>query len=89
VDDIERGDLVDTACALLLAAILLRDMAGAMPPKTFVSMPDDIRNRMLATVYQDTFDRLPGDVQAAARRRALADPDVVEARRIHEEGQHD
>lgn len=80
--DIERNDLVDAAYALLMAAILLRDMAGAMHPTVFVAMPEDIRDRMMRTCYQDTFDRLPADVRDEARARVMADPAIVAARAL-------
>jgi hypothetical protein len=82
VTEVERGDLVDAAYALLMAAILLRDMAGAMPAKTFVAMPPDIADRLMWTGYQDAFDRLPADVRGEARARVLADPAVVAARAL-------
>lgn len=69
----DRDNTVDAAYALLMAAILLRDMTGAMPRQAFVSMPDDIRDRMLSTIYQDAFDRLPRDVRYEARRLVMDD----------------
>jgi hypothetical protein len=75
-------DLKDTAWLVLMAAVLLRDMAYAMPPRQFVAMPEDIRNRMTATYYQDTFDRLPEDIRRQAQQRLLADPDVQAARNL-------
>lgn len=74
------------AYALLMAAILLRDVAGAMPRDAFQSMPDDIRNRMLTPLYQEAFNRLPVDVQAAARAMVETDPDVTNAKQIHISG---
>ena len=82
----DRDDLVDAAYALLMAAILFVDLVGAMPPKVFVAMPEDLRDRMMRTCYQDSFDRLPQDVQEEARALVMADPAVVAARAIHLEG---
>ncbi len=82
---VDRDDLLRVAWALLMAAILLRDVTGAMPPAALVSMPPDIRNRMCASYYQDAFERLPTDVQDEARVLVFADPDVQNARAIHAE----
>ena len=78
----ERDVLIDAAAALLKAAILHRDMMGAMPPSFYASMPEDIRNRLGATYYQDSFDQLPSDIQDAAIALLDLDPDVKAARII-------
>ncbi|MFJ8054933.1 helix-turn-helix transcriptional regulator [Streptomyces sp. NPDC096142] len=80
--DTGHAELVDAAAALLLAAITMRDLASAMPPAVFTSMPDDIRGRVVRHSYQGAFDALPADVQAEARAMVDADPDVIAARRL-------
>ncbi|MDT0567903.1 hypothetical protein RM704_10545 [Streptomyces sp. DSM 3412] len=78
----ERAALVDAAAALLIASITMRDIAGAMPPAAFASMPDDIRGRVTRPSYQGAFDQLPPDIQAEARALVDADPDIVAARNL-------
>lgn len=74
------------ASELLKAAILLRDLMDAMPLAVQAKMPPDIFRRCTSLSYQGAFDALPAEVRDAARAIALADPDVVEARRIDSEG---
>lgn len=78
----ERAALVDAAAALLMASITMRDLASAMPPVAFASMPDDIRGRLTRPSYQGSFDRLPADVRAEAQALVDADPDVIAARAL-------
>lgn len=78
----ERENILSAACALLMAAILLRDLHGSMNPHVRAAMPADLRNRMQSTCYQDSFNRLPVDIQDEARALVLADPDVSAARSI-------
>jgi hypothetical protein len=73
---------VEAAAELLKAAILLRDLAGAMPAGVMASMPPDLRNRLVDYTYQGAFDQLPENVRERARVIALADPMIQEARRI-------
>ena len=79
-------DEVRAAYALLLAATLMRDVLGAMPPAALVGMPRDIRSRMQPGIYQAAFDGFPPRVRHEAREMFDADPDVIEARAIHERG---
>lgn len=81
----ERDQVVPAAVALLHAAILLRDMADAMPIRVQASMPPDISNRMFNPRYQEAFDGLPQEVRAIARTIVAADPDLLEAQRIDRE----
>jgi hypothetical protein len=76
-----RGEVVYAAHALLTAAALLNDLSH-MPPEIRAAMPADLRGRLLATYYQDSFNRLPEDIQAEARALALADPDIQTARTL-------
>jgi hypothetical protein len=80
--EIEDGIAVDAAAELLKAAILLRDLMGAMPLKIQASMPPDLLNRCVSHGYQSAFDALPADIREQAREQALADPYIQEARRI-------
>ncbi|MFG2780799.1 GIY-YIG nuclease family protein [Streptomyces prunicolor] len=77
-----HAELVDAAAALLLAAITMRDLASAMSPAAFASMPDDIRGRVVRPGYQGAFDALPERVKVEARALVDADPDVVAARSL-------
>lgn len=86
VYDSERQDLIQAAYALLMAAVLLRDLASAMPRATLESMPMDIRARMFAPYYQEAFDSLPADIKAHAERLVRNDPDVIRAREIDSQG---
>lgn len=83
MNETEHETLVDAAYALLMAAILIRDMAGAMPVEFVIGMPEDIRNRFYASCYQDAFDQLPADIRAAAHVRVSSDPDIQRARTLH------
>jgi hypothetical protein len=86
-DTDEDGDgVVEAAAALLHAAILLRDIASAMPMSVRVRMPEDIAGRLYHYRYQAAFDGLPADVQALARAMVEADPLHQEAKRIDAEG---
>jgi hypothetical protein len=76
-----RGELVFAAHALLMAASALDDLSH-MDARIRAAMPADLRDRMQATYYQDSFDRLPEDIQAEARALALADPDIQTARGV-------
>ncbi|MBQ0827685.1 helix-turn-helix transcriptional regulator [Streptomyces tagetis] len=78
----DRAALIDAAAALLLAAITMRDLASAMAPAAFTSMPDDIRGRVMRHGYQQAFDRLPADVRAEAHALVDADPDIIAARNL-------
>lgn len=80
--EIDRGDLVDAAVSLLHAAILLRDFAGAIPPRMAMTMPPDLHGRLFHHRYQGAFDRLPEDVKAEAQAIVERDPEVVAARAI-------
>ena len=80
--DVPRADLVQVGYALQMAAILLRDLDGAMPPEVRASMPADLRNRMGAPFYQESFYLLPEDVQQEARALVQADPDIQAARAV-------
>ncbi|GAQ52086.1 helix-turn-helix transcriptional regulator [Streptomyces acidiscabies] len=80
--DASRAEVIDAAAALLLAAITMRDLASAMSPVVFASMPDDIRGRVTRPSYQGAFDALPEDVKAEARALVDADPDVIAARNL-------
>jgi hypothetical protein len=77
---------VQAAYALLMAAMLNRDIVDAMPRGAYASMPGDIRRRLESHIYQTAFDGLPEDVRMEAELLAYGDPDVVEARRIHARG---
>lgn len=80
-------DVVTRAAAeLLKAAIVLRDLVGAMPMSVRAGTPPDIMRRCAAYSYQGAFDALPARIREAATALALADPDVQEARRIDAEG---
>lgn len=81
----ELDQVVPAAVALLHAAILLRDMAGAMPVGAQASMPPDISNRFDSPRYQDAFDGLPHEVRSIARTIVNADPDLIEAQRVDRE----
>jgi hypothetical protein len=74
-----RGEVVFAAHALLTAATLLDDLSH-MDPEAQAAMPDDLRDRVDPTYYQESFERLPEDIQAEARALALADPDIQTAR---------
>lgn len=78
----DRSD-VFAAYALLMAAILNRDIVGAMPPAAYRGMPDDIRNRLESSIYQAAFDALPEDIRREAQRLVDRDPDILDAREIH------
>jgi hypothetical protein len=79
---VDRDDLVAAAYALLMAAILLADLQSSMRSDVQAAMPADLRNRMQATYCQDSFNRLPMNIQAEARALVLADPDIQAARSI-------
>lgn len=79
--------LIQAAYALQLAAILLGDLDGAMHPTVRGAMPDDLRNRMQSSIYQDSFDKLPASVRRGAKGLIDADPNVRAARRI-DAGEH-
>ena len=85
----EREAIVAAASSLLRAAILLRDIVSAAPGSLLQGMPEDISMRLIATQYQDTFDRLPEDVKVEATELAMADPWLIEARRIDAEAQQE
>lgn len=76
-----RGEVVFAAHALLTAATLLDDLSH-MDARIRAAMPADLRERMQAGYYQDSFNRLPEDIQAEARALALADPDIQAARTL-------
>lgn len=80
------ADIQAAADALLMAAITLRDLYGAMPPRLRATCPPDLANRIESTRYQDAFDALPAGIRAAAEAAMRADPDIVAARRIHASG---
>jgi hypothetical protein len=75
-----RGEVVFAAHALLAAAALLDDLSH-MAPEAQAAMPDDLRDRMDPTYYQESFERLPEDIQVEARALAKADPDIPTAHR--------
>lgn len=77
---------VQAAYALLMAAILNRDLVGAMAPRAWESMPRDLRRRLQSHMYQAAFNALPEDVRVAAEALVKADPDVTEAREIDARG---
>ena len=83
--EVERlsDTLRDVGGAALYAAILARDVVGDAPAKVFAAWPEDIRARLMWTGYQDSFDRMPAEIQDAARSDVLADEWVVKARSIH------
>jgi hypothetical protein len=85
MNDSKRQIEVQAAYALLMAAILNRDLVGAMPPAAYQRMPGDIKRRLNSHIYQEAFDALPEDVRVAAEALTLADPDVAEARSIDAE----
>lgn len=82
------NSIIEAAVALRLAAIILRDIADAMPPQAFVSMPDDIRRRLMHHRYEDAFMALPQEIRAVAETLVMADPDLIEARRVDSESRH-
>jgi DNA-binding cell septation regulator SpoVG len=83
--DCPECNTLDAAVSLLTAAITFRDLCDAMRPDLFVAMPSDLRNRITSSQYQDAFDQLPERVRAQAADIVLADPDIVEARRLDAE----
>jgi hypothetical protein len=82
VNDSKRQIEVQAAYALLMAAILNRDIVGAMPRGAYLVMPGDIRRRLESHIYQTAFDALPEDIRAEAQELVRCDPDVTEARAI-------
>lgn len=80
--EVDDDTLIDAAASLLHAAILLRDFASAMPPRMQMSMPEDLSNRLWHTRYQDSFERLPDEIRAAAQAEVEADPDLIAARQL-------
>lgn len=73
------GDLLSLAAELQLAAILLRDLAEAMPMSLRMSMPQDLANRLYAGHYQDVLNEcLPAErvdrIRGARRQLGLHHP---------------
>lgn len=81
------GDLLSLAAELQLAAILLRDLAEAMPASLRMSMPQDLANRLYAGHYQDVLDEcLPASLKPAVKELIDLDPEIIRAREVHEAG---
>ena len=86
MDENETRLVVDAAAELLKAAILLADIASAMPKVVMVSMPPDLKDRLMDYSYQEAFDRLPKDIRSKAHDIALIDPLIQRAREIDARG---
>lgn len=78
------GDLLSLAAELQLAAILLVDLADAMPVSLRMSMPDDLANRLYAHHYQDVIDNcVPASLKPAVKELIDLDPEIIKARAVH------
>jgi hypothetical protein len=78
------GDLLSLAAELQLAAILLRDLAEAMPMSLRMSMPQDLANRLYAGHYQDVLDEcVPAALKPAVKELIDLDPEIIRAREVH------
>jgi hypothetical protein len=78
------GDLLSLAAELQLAAILLRDLAEAMPMPLRMSMPGDLADRLHATHYQDVLDEcVPASLKPAVKDLIDLDPEIIRAREVH------
>lgn len=74
--------LLDVATELLMGAVTLRDLAGAMPSRVLANCPPDLAGRLMSHRYQQAFDALPEVVRTAAQMRVAEDPGIVAARAI-------
>ncbi|MFJ2676414.1 hypothetical protein [Streptomyces sp. NPDC087525] len=83
----EQTASLETAVALLMAAVTFRDLLSAMGPPVVAAMPRDLLNRASHHRYQSAFDQLPADLRSQAQAIVRADPDVSAARRIDAESQ--
>ncbi len=78
------ADLLSLAAELQLAAILLRDLADAMPLRLKMSMPEDLANRLYATHYQGALDEcVPVSLKGAVKELIDLDPEIIKARAVH------
>jgi hypothetical protein len=77
------GDLLSLATELQLAAILLHDLAEAMPMSMRMSMPPDLAERLYATHYQDVFDEcVPASLKPGVKDLIDLDPEIIRARAV-------
>lgn len=79
---VDLETLLEVATQLLMAAVTLRDLAGAMPERARSAMPDDIAQRLYSHHYQEAFDRLPAFVRQVATVAVSENPAVVAAKEI-------
>lgn len=74
--------LLSLTAELQLAAILLRDLAEAIPMSLRTSMPEDLARRLYATHYQDVLDTyVPAALKPAVKELIDLDPEIIRARK--------